>query len=183
MKLFKGTSIDDFWDQLIEDSDNLTKEAFYPNRLSTKFKWESIFKTFFESYHKEGKVRETAKVRLYVDSEKNSSLIERISNTPPGPNQSIENWGETLFETQPWCIILDKVSGFMDELTTEVASWLAPYVSTLQDGSFSTGMSPYIGRYGYTPFGAHLDIDGVSILHLHMGPGTKEMTIWPKDEF
>lgn len=173
----------EFWPRLLKDSENLNKEAFYPNGISPSFNWEDLFKNFFSAFHTDSALREAVKMRLFINSEKRPDLISLLADRPPKDQQSLEAWGETLFSGAPWCIVLDKVSGCLDELTAEVATWMGPYLETLESGSFSTDISPYVGRYGYTPFGAHIDIDGISILHLHMGPGTKEMTIWPANTF
>lgn len=184
MQLFKENSTgQSFWETLLSDSENLSKEAMYPKSLSPSFDWELMFKEFFTAFHYNKKVQEAVKTRLFVGSRKSPELIHKIAEKPPNATESLETWGESLFEGLPWCIVLDKISGCIDDLSTEVATWMSPYFQTLDPGSFSTDISPYVGRYGYTPFGAHLDIDGISVLHLHMGPGIKEMTIWPEDEF
>lgn len=184
MQLFKENSTGEhFWKALIEDTDNLRREAMYRKSLSPSFNWELMFKEFFAAFHQDRRVQDAVKTRLFVGSEKRSELIHKIAEQPPTSHESIEAWGEGLFGGLPWCIVLDKISGCIDDLSTEIAEWMTPYFQTLSPGSFSTDISPYVGRYGYTPFGAHLDIDGISVLHLHLGPGTKEMTIWPEHDF
>ena len=128
-------------------------------------------------------MRQAAKVRVYKEGLQDESLLNSIKAHPPKDNESLSSWGQALFKGSPWCIISDKVSGCIDELTYPIAKWIEPLVANYTPGSFVVDISPYIGKYGYTPFGAHVDIQGVSILHLHLGPNPKQMTLWDQDEF
>lgn len=174
---------DTFWERLLDDSSGLAKEAYYPKYLQLDRSWEAIFRTHFDEYHQRADIREAAKTRLFVDGKKTPELLNRVAQQPPKSTETLEEWGTNLFEGKPWCIVLDKISFCSEALAAEVAQWMEPYFATLEPGRFSTEISPYVGHYGYTPFGAHLDIEGITILHLHLGPGSKQMTIWPEKEF
>lgn len=185
MELFNSIeSASDFWKQLLSDTNKLQEPVLYQGVLDLSFDDESVFKNFFNQYSTDPDMRQAAKIRVYEESLKdNNLLLSLIQAHPPKADDSLSTWGQALFKGDPWCIILDKVSGCIDELAHPIAKWIEPLVATYSPGSFVVDISPYIGKYGYTPFGAHVDIPGISILHLHLGPNPKHMTLWSQDEF
>jgi hypothetical protein len=172
-----------FWQRLLHDTSHFQEAALYPEMLNPDFDYESVFRNFFNNYSDDQVIRQAAKVRVYEEGRKDHSLLERIKKHPPQKHERLSTWGQSLFRGKPWCIVLDKVSGCIDELTFPVARWIEPLISSYPAATLLTDISPYIGEYGYTPFGAHIDIPGVSVLHLHLGPGKKEMTVWDAAEF
>lgn len=184
MEFFKSAvKKENFWQQLIVDTNQFQEAAIYSNVLCLENDYDSIFKSFFHKFKSDKKLGELAKIRVYVQGgEKETSLLQ-LKNNPPKKEETLIDWGENLFEGKPWCIVLDKVSGLIDELALPIAKWTQSLLSNQEPGSFVVDISPYIGRYGYTPFGAHIDVPGISVLHLHLGPNKKEMTIWEAEEF
>lgn len=184
MPLFRSNfDADAFWLNLFEDTENLSKAALYPKLLDLNHDWESMFKDWFCIYSCNESLRQQATIRVYVDGSGESRPIDRISSHPPTETESLSEWGERLFDQNEWCIVMDRMSGCMEELAVAVAKATEPAMATFPPGEFSHDISPYIGRYHYTPFGAHLDVGDLSVLHLHLGPGCKEMTLWPKERF
>jgi len=184
MEIFKSFSKDNrFWEQLLEDTNQFQEAALYLNALHLDQNYDAIFKRFFQKYNSEEGIQELAKIRVYVKGVEKEVALNQLKNNPPENEENLSDWGESLFEGKPWCIVLDKVSGLIDELSLPIAEWTQYLLSKRPPGSLVIEISPYIGRYGYTPFGAHIDVPGISVLHLHLGPNKKEMTIWDADEF
>lgn len=184
MELFRSVENNQpFWQKLLHDTSQFQEAALYSGVLNPDFDYESVFKKFFNRYSDDQVIRQAAKIRAYEEGRKDHLLLERIKKHPPQQHESLSTWGQSLFRGKPWCIVLDKVSGCIDELTFPVARWIEPLISSYPAASLLTDISPYIGEYGYTPFGAHIDVAGISILHLHLGPNEKEMTVWSAAEF
>jgi hypothetical protein len=184
MEIFKSFSKENkFWNQLLEDTNQFQEAALYPNALHIDQDYDAIFKRFFQKYHSDQGIQEVTKIRVYVKGIDKEIALNLLKSNPPENEENLSDWGESLFEGKPWCIVLDKVSGLIDELTLPIAEWTQNLLSSRSPGSLVVEISPYIGRYGYTPFGAHIDVPGISVLHLHLGPNKKEMTIWDADEF
>lgn len=184
MEIFKSVvKNESFWKELIADTNEFKEAAIYSNVLCIDNEYDSIFKNFFQEYKINRELRESVKMRVHLQGVKNEYSLAQLRSNPPKDVDNLRDWGEHLFEGKPWCIVLDKVSGCIDEITFPIARWIEPLISLYPAGTMVVDISPYIGKYGYTPFGAHIDVPGISVLHLHLGPNKKEMTVWDAKEF
>jgi hypothetical protein len=184
MKIFKSAVKEEsFWEQLLADTKHFQEAALYSNVLHLDNDFDSIFKNFFKKYKGDAELRNAAKIRVHLQGGRNEASLIRLEKNPPSEEESLNDWGTHLFDGEPWCIVLDKASGCIDEITFPIAKWVEPLLSLYPIGSMVVDVSIYIGKYGYTPFGAHIDVAGISVLHLHLGPNKKEMTIWSAEEF
>lgn len=184
MEFFNSNALDkDFWRDFLNQSERFKRPVLFKNQLLPGIDYDSIFHTFFKRYGADSNFREQVKMRVYIQNGLSNSALQKIQNQPPAENESIEEWGERIFEGKDWCIVLDKVSGVMEDLTVPIAKWLQPLVTSFSAGEVKVDISPYIGRYGFTPFGAHIDVDGIYVMHLQLGPNAKEMTLWEAQKF
>ncbi|MEQ8910228.1 MAG: hypothetical protein RIC95_13605 [Vicingaceae bacterium] len=184
MTLFKlKAKKDTFWREFLGQTEDFKKPFLLKNQLQADFDYNAVFKKFFYKYSTDTSFRANVKIRAYIENVQDESAIEEIQNNPPEESQSIHEWGEALFKGKPWCIILDKVSGMIDDIVIPISQWIQPLVNSFPAGEVKVDISPYIGRYGFTPFGAHIDVDGIKVIHLQMGPNAKEMTLWEADRF
>ena len=184
MDFFNSDALDkDFWRDFLNQTEHFRKPVLFKNQLQSGIDYGSIFQTFFKRYSADSNFREQVKIRVYIQNGLSNTALQKIQNQPPEENQSIEEWGEKIFEGRDWCIVLDKVSGVMEDLAVPLAKWLQPLISSFPAGEVKVDISPYIGRYGFTPFGAHIDVDGIYVMHLQLGPNAKEMTLWEAEKF
>lgn len=184
MNFFKSNvKVENFWGHFLSDTNQFLKAELYSNSLDLEVDHNAIFRRFFIEYSSNSELRKIVKIRLYLNGQKADNALIEFKDTPPKEDDNLNDWGENLFQGKPWCIVLDKISGCIDDLTFPIAEWVKPLVSDYPPGELVVDISPYIGRYGFTPFGAHIDVPGISILHLHLGPNKKLMTLWEAEEF
>mgnify|MGYP006999486907 FL=1 len=184
MEFFSSDTLSqDFWSEFLNQTERFKRPVLFKNKLQPGIDYDSIFQTFFQRYSADSNFRKQVKIRVYVQNGLTEAALQEIQNQPPEESQSIEEWGEKLFEGKTWCIVLDKVSGVIEDLTVPIAKWLQPLISSFPAGEVKVDVSPYIGRYGFTPFGAHIDVDGIYVMHLQLGPNAKEMTLWEAEKF
>lgn len=184
MEIFKSiVKGEQFWSQLLIDIKQFQEAALYSNGIQLEHDYGVIFKHLFQKYSLDQRISDSLKMRVYINGVMGEESLELMNENPPKDDETLSDWGEHLFKSKPWCLVLDKASGCIDEITTSVSKWIAPLMDLYPTGSMVVDISPYIGKYGFTPFGAHIDVPGISILHLHLGPHEKEMTVWRADDF
>lgn len=122
-------------------------------------------------------------VRAYTEGGLNHALIDKLILTPPLRGESLETWGKRISGSNRYGFIVTRAERWNDNLCQKVARFLAPLIghATLREYSFEILL--FVGNYGYTPFGAHFDDPNWGVIHLHLGPGTKVMTLWKSRKY
>lgn len=84
----------------------------------------------------------------------------------------------SLYEHHRFGIVMNNCEQYSDSLSRKLYEYIEPFIkkSGYPLGGFSIHM--FIGNYGLTPLGVHMDRIGDNVLHLHLGPGSKTMYNW-----
>jgi hypothetical protein len=101
---------------------------------------------------------------------------------PPTPDETIQAWCSRVFRDLPYAIIVNKAEGWSRELANAIHGLFLPLQAVLL-GEFELEITLFIGNYGYTPFGFHVDDGDTSVIHLHFGPSSKTMYVLEVDKF
>jgi hypothetical protein len=120
----------------------------------------------------------SATLRVYAEGGQSYALEDRVIHNPPMPSEGLARWSRRIFGRCNYGLILNYAEQWNDGLTRKVARLLRPLHdrTSIQRHTFEINL--FMGNYGYTPFGAHWDDKHSSIIHLHLGPGAKTMTLW-----
>jgi hypothetical protein len=168
------------WPSFIDKScGSLESSCFIPRLVQrTDYIVELIQKAIENIYF----YNERPLFRVFVDGGLRFDLVEKIQRTKYNALQDIDSWAQEIIGASKYCLALNGVSRWSDDLHNEIAeSIIEPLVE--QHGLPIGGVESYIfaGDYDYTPFGIHEDPDHSLILHL--GPGVKDLWIWPHSKF
>jgi hypothetical protein len=120
--------------------------------------------------------------RLYVDGALLSDE-QAMFNRAPLPGETLEQWTARAFDGEKFGIILNRGEKFNDELSSIVATCLAPLIGKLGLPTEGLLFTVFIGNYDSTPLGIHKDLPGKSVMHFHLGPGEKTMYCWRDEDY
>lgn len=120
----------------------------------------------------------SAAMRVYVEGSQSYALADRVIHDPPGQSENLEEWSVRISEGRTFGLILNYVEQWNDDLSRKLALFLRPLHedNAIEQHTFEVNL--FIGNYGYTPFGAHWDDRYASIIHFHLGPNPKTITLW-----
>jgi hypothetical protein len=175
---------DNWWDDFIAESNNLTQTTVVPNSISQKqlvlFNKEviKILQAIF--------LRKTTQygLRAYIDGkEKESAYVEKLFEQPPLPDEDIESYADRVFKDQSFGFIINRVEKFSNTLAKELLLLVKPLFDKIGMPLDGISADIFIGNYGWTPFGIHKDRKGEKITHLHLGPGNKTIYTWEDDVY
>lgn len=116
------------------------------------------------------------RLRGFRGSEFDFKLTERLSRTPPTDGQSLTEWLSGAADGRPACVAINDVSSWdlgLATLAQSVVRSLAPGRDLVSGADIYT----FIANVEWTPFGIHKDDEPSLIFHL--GPGLKELWVWP----
>ncbi|MEU9808911.1 hypothetical protein [Mycobacterium sp. NPDC050853] len=118
------------------------------------------------------------RLRGFRGSEFDFKLTERLSRTAPQDGQSLTEWLADNAEDRPACVAINDVSSWdlgLAALAQSVVRSLVPGRDLVSGADIYT----FIADVEWTPFGIHKDDEPSLIFHL--GPGVKELWVWPAD--
>lgn len=122
-------------------------------------------------------------IRVFEDGGLIAEGQKRVMDNPPVEGESVSQWANRLFGDKKFGLVVNSAERYNDELTARIAAW---FEDVLEVSGFPVGgleMVFFIGNYGYTPFGVHLDRDQATVFHFNLGPGKKTGFVWPKDDY
>ncbi|ORA62138.1 hypothetical protein [Mycobacteroides franklinii] len=118
------------------------------------------------------------RLRGFRGSEFDFRLTENLSRTPPRDDQSLTEWLADSADSRPACVAINDVSSWdlgLAALARSVVRSLTPDRDLVSGADIYT----FIADVEWTPFGIHKDDEPSLIFHL--GPGHKELWVWPAD--
>jgi len=116
-------------------------------------------------------------MRLWVDG-KQADDLSSFYDCPPLDGEDIPAWTKRAFGEKKFGIILNRGEKFSKELSRLLAYRLQPLLEKIGMPTEGFLFTIFIGNYDNTPLGIHKDLPGKSVMHFHLGPGSKDMYTW-----
>ncbi|SHI84368.1 hypothetical protein [Aquimarina spongiae] len=169
----------EWWDNFLKSTENLTKPIALNNAFSSKTSSNILDKTLdvFKSYD------ESAVFRVWVNGEKRDDLKDTLMENPPLEDDTLESWTNRFFGKQKFGIIFNHSECWNKDFNVEIYEKLKPLLEKVGYPMMGMDITIFIGNYGWTPLGIHMDYVGESVIHLHLGSAKKEMYLWDKEVY
>jgi hypothetical protein len=126
---------------------------------------------------------DTALLRIYIDGMLSPRHEERLLDARMRPNESFRSWLERALREPTFGVVVNGAERWTDSLSRKVISIFGPLIDHWGIPATSVELTLFIGNYGYTPFGVHVDDPYTHVFHFHLGPGAKRMTLLAPDVF
>jgi hypothetical protein len=173
-----------WWDDFLDTTDKMTKTSVLKDCMTKEETAE--MRTYILEILADMARRRTDKhgYRVYIEGkqlEKNEMF--RIYDAPPLPGESVEDWVQRTFGETKFGMIINEGERFNLELSNKIALKLAPLLEKTGIPTEGIIFTLFIGNYDSTPLGIHLDLPGKSVIHFHLGPGSKTMYTWNNEEY
>lgn len=174
----------DWWSNFLDNSENFTKTKVCKNVISQEdvdVLNAEIIKILQDIYsHKTNQYG----FRIYLEgAEQDNMYISKLFETSPTENETIENYTNRIFGKQKFGMILNRIEKFSEKVSNNILLKLQPLLDIIGIPLTGLEMTLFIGNYGWTPLGVHIDNIGENIMHFHLGPGPKIMYNWDEDKY
>jgi len=127
-------------------------------------------------------------VRLFKGTGRDRSLLEKViqnENKPKLEHETVLDWYNDSKQNhigEDFLLIINRVDRVGEKLLKKVVKHVTSELNQHLEG-FNYEIVIFAGKYGYTPFGIHID-DGLNtVIHWHLGPGNKRLDLWHKDDY
>ncbi|WP_096505457.1 hypothetical protein [Mycobacteroides stephanolepidis] len=118
------------------------------------------------------------RLRGFRGSEFDFKLTERLARTVPHDTQQLTEWLAENADDRPACVAINDISSWdlgLGAFAQAVVRSLVPGRDLVSGADIYT----FVADVEWTPFGIHKDDEPSLIFHL--GPGIKELWVWPAD--
>ena len=121
--------------------------------------------------------------RAYIDGMLSPKDENMVFNSPFHDHEEVGIWLSRLFENKGFGIIVNAADRWSESLSRKVAKIFTPLTHIWGVPNTSIETTLFIGNYGYTPFGIHIDDPYTTVFHFHIGPCAKRMTLFDRKLF
>ncbi|WP_041741623.1 hypothetical protein [Collimonas fungivorans] len=156
----------------------LLKRSFEPKLFD-----DHLFLKLFECISADAERAISGLFRVYIDGMLSPQYENEVLSTKPLPGEGFEAYVSRATGGRKFGIVVNGVEQWSDTLARLAARLFAPIVEAQGAARSTIEVTLFIGNYGYTPFGIHIDDPYTSVVHFHAGPTTKEMTLFGIKEF
>ncbi|MFK0380257.1 HEAT repeat domain-containing protein [Pandoraea sp. NPDC090278] len=160
--------------------------AMHPLLLKNAFRFDSqvtdaMLHDLFRVMRNEMAYATSRLFRVYIENGLNSEANDWIRYSEPLHGENFEDWLIRTMRQHPFGVVVNQAERWSDSLARLATDLTASIREDLGKRHTRVEISCFIGNYGYTPFGIHLDDPFTSVIHVHLGPAPKTMYLW-KDE-
>ncbi len=144
---------------------------------------DALFFDLFSSMSIEAERAISGSLRLYIDGMQSPPYENEVLYNQPHMGETFKDYVSRVTDGRKFGIIVNGAEQWSDQLARMGARVFAPIIEAQGAGRSMVEVTLFIGNYGYTPFGIHIDDPYTSVVHFHTGPSAKGMTLFSKEEF
>lgn len=156
----------------------LVKNAFNPDVFGDALLFE-----LFEGMSAQAERAIGGLFRVYIDGMLSPRYENEVLFNMPRAHEGFEEFLNRVTDGRKFGVVINGAEQWSDALARLAARVFAPLVEAQGASRSTIEVTLFIGNYGYTPFGIHIDDPYTSVVHFHLGPGSKAMTLFDKANF
>lgn len=156
----------------------LIKQVFDPRLFDDR-----LFLELFEGMSADPERTINGLFRVYIDGMLSPQYENEVLYTKPHPDEGFEAYVNRATDGHKFGIVINGAEQWSDTLARLAARVFAPVIEAKGAWRSTVEVTLFIGNYGFTPFGIHIDDPYTSVVHFHAGPTTKDMTLFGVEEF
>ena len=122
--------------------------------------------------------------RIYQDGRQISPFEAKTWMKKASRHPSFQDidWHDLTGDAE-FMIFINQAALYSEEMIEASRHFLGEFCAQFEPDGVSVVHQIIIGRYSETPFGVHVDDATDRVFHFNIGPGTKEMILWPRQAF
>ncbi|MEO1198397.1 MAG: hypothetical protein AAFX39_04055 [Pseudomonadota bacterium] len=173
----------EFWRAMDAESKGFDQPAVLRRPFTSPPVDESDVREIFHTLSKTPGEAKLVAVRVYIDGRLCHESGSRLIDHPPRPDETLEAWSQRVLDQEKIGIFVGNAAYWSEQLARKCANLVQPLLSRYAPPHIGFDSAIFIGNYGYTPVGAHVDNPHHRILHFQLGPNKKQFIFWDNDVF
>ncbi|WP_213989201.1 hypothetical protein [Sodalis sp. dw_96] len=158
-----------------------------PLHLSTVFDPtlldDNLLFELFENMSNEAERAISGFLRVYIDGMLSPKHENNLLYTLPKKDESFKDYLTRATEGHKASIVINGAEQWSETLARLAVRISKPILEAQGATRSTVEATLFMGNYGYTPFGIHIDDPFTSVIHCHCGPAVKTMTLFSIEEF
>lgn len=123
-------------------------------------------------------------IRIYIKNQMlNYFDVRRFLEAIPTREEGFVEFLESYFGNKEFLIFINNAGTWSEQILSTSAQLCKKFIESFPKNSLSIEHHIIIGRYSRTPFGVHIDDSDDRVLHINLGPGSKSLSLWDKDDY
>ncbi|MBS7233602.1 hypothetical protein KHA90_21545 [Flavobacterium psychroterrae] len=180
----QGKFESNWWDDFLEVTNNMSETKVIKNCISKEE--TNLMQTYIlEIISDLAKLRtQDYGYRVYKGGTLlTSNEMVEIYNSPPKKDESLQDWTNRTFGNEKFGMLINQAERFNLDLSKSIALKLGPLLKKIGMPTEGVIFTLFVGNYDKTPLGIHKDLPGKSVIHFHLGPGSKTMYTWDTEKY
>ncbi|KDM91123.1 cupin domain-containing protein [Photobacterium galatheae] len=187
----KENCVSDLVEHIVEHEEVYTHRRYQPEENPIFMEPKLIRASFDAERFNENVIFELMR-RISKDAEKAMSSLFRVyiegKLSPKDEHEfifssrneceSIEAYFLRLAGNRKFGVIINGAEQWSDELSRFAQQTFSPVIHKMGYDCSTIEVTLFIGNYGYTPFGIHVDDPYTQVVHFHLGPSNKSLTLF-----
>lgn len=144
---------------------------------------DAVFFDLFDGMAAEPERAMNGLFRVYIDGMLSPERENGVLYDRPRTGESFAGYLHRAVGDRPFGVVINGAEQWSEPLARLAARTFAPVVDASGRDRTTLEVTLFLGNYGYTPFGIHIDDPYTTVVHFHVGPSAKEMTLFDKQTF
>ena len=158
-----------------------------PKLISNAFNTESfneeVIFSLLSRIKQAGKQSVSSLFRVYIEGKENPTEETAFMYSERNEGESLAEYYNRVSKGKKFGVVINGAEQWSDELSRFAMRSFFPIIEKMGYDCASLEVTLFIGNYGYTPFGIHVDDPYTQVVHFHMGPSAKSMTLFEPEHF
>ncbi|MCG7498030.1 hypothetical protein MHO82_14260 [Vibrio sp. Of7-15] len=130
-----------------------------------------------------GKQSVASLFRVYIEGKANQDEETAFMYSERHDGENLAEYYERISKGKKFGVVINGAEQWSDDFSRFAVRSFSPIVEKMGYDCASLEVTLFIGNYGYTPFGIHVDDPYTQVVHFHMGPSAKSMTLFEPEHF
>lgn len=165
-----------FWHNLRQDSEGFNSPVLGEDLCSFPVNRQTV-STLFYDIHSDHDSSKYDYIRFYINGTEQydaGALFFKCFEADVDIDEALSEYGQR----HSFGIVINGALRWKPELVEKLAEFLQPIYDQFDEHEVGFDLTFFIGNYGYTPFGVHLDDKNHRTLLVNLGPNEKQMMLW-----
>jgi hypothetical protein len=166
----------DFWNEITQKSENFNKPVSGYNSCLLPVDREAVF-SILKNIYLDSNISKSSYLRFYQDGKEDFDAVREFLKSTESYSD-IDTMLNDYSKNNSFGLIINGSLRWQPKLVEQISDFLTPIYKGLGKHEIGFDLTFFIGNYGYTPFGVHLDDKNHRTIITNLGPNSKKMLMW-----
>ncbi len=128
--------------------------------------------------------RLSADFRLYIKNRQINSIEgkKKLLALSKLGVENVQDWGRAL-GSEDYLLFINFAGAYCQEMMSTSRGLISNFAKNFEGDPINAEHHIIIGKYVETPFGVHIDDPNDRVIHFNLGPNSKRLILWPREQY